>query len=259
MEESAVNQGDLVERYLAVMWREYHRSGASELRACLIEYYHDLVGKVARRIHARMPRQVQLQDLISAGTFGLIFAIGRYDPARRVKFQSYAGQPIRGSILDYLRSIDHVPRGVRTRDSQIRHAQDELTNELGRPPSENELRERLGLERSDRPLKSERLRRIVSLTPSAGASDSREISQIPAGSETPLHYAIRQDLKEAITRGLSRAERLIILLYYYEQMSMREIGQALDLSESRVSQMHSSIIARLRAGMSSVLEQLHQT
>jgi len=183
-------------------------------------------------------------------------AIDAFDPARGVKFETYCSSRIRGSILDELRSMDWVPRLVRARASQLARATQSLETHLGRLPTEKETAEELNIDMEE----FSRLRRdanaigMVSLNMNYGDSDSdkniREIDVIQdKKSLDPLMEAQKRDLKNLLTRGLTRAERLIIVLYYYEEMTMKEIGATLDLSESRVSQMHSSIVARLKAQM----------
>ena len=202
--------------------------------------------------------KVELDDLISAGIFGLMDAIDAFDPARGVKFETYCSPRIRGSILDELRSMDWVPRLVRARAHQLTRATQALEMALGRKPTEKETAAELNMNVQE----FNRLKRdanavgLVSLNTKYnegnGEKDIREIDIIKdKKSENPLIEAQKRDLKNLLTKGLTRAERLIIVLYYYEEMTMKEIGATLDLSESRVSQMHSSIVARLKAQMDS--------
>ena len=205
---------------------------------------------------AKLPDKVELDDLISAGIFGLMDAIDAFDPERGVKFETYCTPRIRGAILDELRSMDWVPRLVRSRAHQLENALQTLEAHLGRVPTDFEIANELELDMPN----FHKLQRdatatgLVSLsnkfTESDGDKDIREIDIIKdQKSETPLIEAQKRDLKNLLTKGLTRAERLIVILYYYEEMTMKEIGATLDLSESRVSQMHSSIIARLKAQM----------
>jgi RNA polymerase sigma factor for flagellar operon FliA len=196
---------------------------------------------------------VDVDDLMSAGIFGLVDAIDAFDLQRGVKFETYCAPRIRGAILDELRSMDWVPRLVRHRAAKLEDTVRRLEAELGRAPSEDEIARRLGLNKPD----LEKLMRdaaavsLVSLSQSFGDSESnREVTELDVlrdeRSTDPVTEAQKADVRELVTRGLNRAERLIIVLYYYEQMTMKEIGETLDLSESRVSQMHSAIIERLR-------------
>ena len=238
------------------VWDNFHKSHEDCYRNLLMEHYRDLVRYAAERLHSKLPDKVELDDLISAGIFGLMDAIDAYDPERGVKFETYCAPRIKGSILDELRSMDWVPRLVRARAHQLSRATQALELNLGRKPLVEELAEELDLEMHE----FSRLQRdaqavgLVSLSTKCsegeGDKDVCEIDVIKdKKSKDPLIEAQKRDLKNLLTKGLSRAERLIIVLYYYEEMTMKEIGATLDLSESRVSQMHSSIVARLKAQM----------
>jgi len=238
------------------VWEQFIKSRDDYYRNLLLENYRHLVRYAAERLHSKLPDKVELDDLISAGTFGLMDAIDAYDPGRGVKFETYCSPRIRGSILDELRSMDWVPRLVRSRAHQLTKATRSLEAYLGRKPTEKETAEELDMDKQD----FDRLQRdanaisLVSLNTKFDDDDSeknvREIDVIKdKKSHNPLIEAQKRDLKSLLTKGLTRAERLIIVLYYYEEMTMKEIGATLDLSESRVSQMHSSIVARLKAQM----------
>ena len=235
-------------------WEHYHKSHEEQYRNTLMEHYRYLVRYTAERLHTKLPGKVELDDLISAGTFGLMDAIDAFDPGRGVKFETYCSPRIRGSILDELRSMDWVPRLVRARAHQLSRAKQSLEANLGRKPRKEELAEEMSMNMAD----FERLQQdadaigIVSLDSQygddEGEKDIREIDIIKdRKSEDPPIEAQKRDLKDLLTKGLTRAERLIVVLYYYEEMTMKEIGATLDLSESRVSQMHSSILMRLKA------------
>ncbi|MCL2640312.1 MAG: FliA/WhiG family RNA polymerase sigma factor, partial [Phycisphaerales bacterium] len=193
---------------------------------------------------------------MQAGIFGLKDAIEAFDLDRGVKFETYCAPRIRGAILDELRSMDWVPRLVRSRAHKLDQVSRQLEMELGRTPSEDEISKRLGLPTAeyDKLMKDATAVTQVSLSrkwfETDGSKDVREIDVLEDRRTTdPTDEVQRRDLKSLITRGLTRAERLILILYYYEEMTMKEIGLTLDLSESRVSQMHSSIIMRLKAQM----------
>ena len=235
-------------------WEHFHKSHEEQYRNTLMEHYRYLVRYTAERLHTKLPGKVELDDLISAGTFGLMDAIDAFDPGRGVKFETYCSPRIRGSILDELRSMDWVPRLVRARAHQLSRAKQSLEAHLGRKPRKEELAEEMCMNMAD----FERLQQdadaigIVSLDSQygddEGEKDIREIDIIKdRKSEDPPIEAQKRDLKDLLTKGLTRAERLIVVLYYYEEMTMKEIGATLDLSESRVSQMHSSILMRLKA------------
>jgi len=237
-------------------WGQFHKTRDGNFRNLLLEHYRYLVRYCAERLHSKLPDKVELDDLISAGTFGLMDAIDAFDPTRGVKFETYCSPRIRGSILDELRSMDWVPRLVRARAHQLAKATHSLETNLGRKPTEKEIAEELNIdmEEFNRLQRDANAASQVSLntkySDGDGEKDIREIDIIKdEKSENPVIEAQKRDLKSLLTKGLTRAERLIIVLYYYEEMTMKEIGATLDLSESRVSQMHSSIIARLKAQM----------
>lgn len=237
------------------IWKKFFKKRSEELRNKLMEYYLPLVKYTAERIYVKLPDKVEVDDLISAGIFGLMDAIDAFDPKRGVKFATYCTPRVRGAILDELRSMDWVPRLVRARAHQLGNATRTLEAHLGRVPTEQEIASELELNMED----FRRLQRdasatgLVSLSTSLDFNGDNDICEIDViedkKSEDPMTEAQKRDLKGLLTKGLSRAERLILVLYYYEEMTMKEIGATLDLSESRVSQMHSSIIARLKAQM----------
>ena len=238
------------------IWEQFHKNRDDYFRNLLMEHYRNLVRYCAERLHSKLPDKVELDDLVSAGIFGLIDAIDAFDPERGVKFETYCSPRIRGSILDELRSMDWVPRLVRARAHQLAKATHSLETNLGRKPTEKEIAEELNIdmEEFNRLQRDANAASQVSLntkySDGDGEKDIREIDIIKdEKSENPVIEAQKRDLKSLLTKGLTRAERLIIVLYYYEEMTMKEIGATLDLSESRVSQMHSSIIARLKAQM----------
>jgi RNA polymerase sigma factor for flagellar operon FliA len=238
------------------VWEQFFQTRDEQSRNLLMEHYRSLVKYCAERLHSKLPDKVELDDLISAGTFGLMDAIDAFDKSRGVKFETYCSPRIRGSILDELRSMDWVPRLVRARAHQLSRATHTLETHLGRKPTEKELAEELQMNMDEftRLQKDANAVSLVSLTTNYsdddGDKDVREIDIIKdERSSNPVVEAQKRDLKSLLTKGLTRAERLIIVLYYYEEMTMKEIGATLDLSESRVSQMHSSIIARLKAQM----------
>jgi RNA polymerase sigma factor for flagellar operon FliA len=241
---------------IKTVWVDYKKTGAERLRNALMENYLHLVRYNAERIHVKLPDEVELDDLMSAGIFGLMDAIAAFDMDRGVKFETYCAPRIRGAILDELRSMDWVPRLVRSRAHKLDGATKQLEVELGRAPTNEEVAKRLKVPMAEfeKMAKDASAVGLVSLSRKWFETDSnkdvREIDVLEdkRGAD-PVREIQRKDLKELMTKGLSRAERLIIILYYFEEMTMKEIGATLDLSESRVSQMHSSILARLRAQM----------
>jgi RNA polymerase sigma factor for flagellar operon FliA len=246
------------------VWIEFKQTNAKELRNYLVERYLSVVKYNAERIYAKLPDEVELDDLTSAGIFGLIDAIKAFDLERGVKFETYCAPRIRGAILDELRAMDWVPRLVRSRSHKLQNAVKELEIELGRSPSDEEVATKLSIT-SKEYIKLKRDATavgLVSLSRKWFQTDSqKEVCEIDVvedkRGEDPFKETQQRDLKEALTKGLSRAEKLILVLYYYEEMTMKEIGSTLDLSESRVSQMHSSILARLKAQMNSQRTELN--
>lgn len=247
----------------AELWGTYRDNPSEELRNFLLEKYLQLVRFNAERIYQRLPDEVDLEDLMSAGLFGLMDAIDAFDLERGVKFETYCAPRIRGAILDELRSMDWVPRLVRHRSSKVDQARQSIEMELGRKATDDEVAQSLEIGPEEF-LKYKRDSHAVSVTSitrkcfqSDGSRELREIDVINDETQVaPVKVIQRQDLKELMTKGLTRAERLIVILYYYEGMTMKEIGTTLDLSESRVSQMHSSILARLKAQMQHRMKEL---
>src|SRR5580692_8660843 len=240
-----------IKREIKDVWIEYKKGKTEALRNILMENYLHLVRYNAERIHVKLPDEVELDDLMSAGIFGLMDAIAAFDLDRGVKFETYCAPRIRGAILDELRSMDWVPRLVRSRAHKLDGATKQLEVELGRASTNEKMAKdasAVGLVSLSRKWfetdSNKDVREIDILEDKRGANPVREIQ--------------RKDLKELITKGLSRAERLIIILYYFEEMTMKEIGATLDLSESRVSQMHSSILARLKAQMADRRKEFQQ-
>ena len=255
-DRTATTDVPLEEREITEVWEEYKRTGSAELRNFLLTKYLPLVKYNADRVHAKLPVEVDVEDLQSAGIFGLMDAIDAYDRDRGVKFETYCAPRIRGAILDELRSMDWVPRLVRSRTAKVEGARKRLAMEYGRTPTDEEVAEKLDMSMGEfnKVAKDSSTVGVVSIHRKWFETDSnkdvREVDVLrDARQPNPLNQVQKRDLRDLMTRGLSRAERLILILYYYEEMTMKEIGQTLDLSESRVSQMHSSILARLKAQM----------
>lgn len=239
---------------LTRLWKEYKKGNDDlSLRNTLVEQYLHIVRFTADRIYAKLPGEIEFDDLVSAGVFGLVDAIRAFDLDRGVKFETYCAQRVRGAILDELRGLDWVPRLVRSRAHKVNRAAAELTATLGRSPTEEELACRLKLPTTEfqKVIRDSATVTQVPLSRKQNDGDSeRELSEIDVLEDrhrrSPIKEIQRRDLREMITRGLSRAERLILILYYYEEMTMKEIGRVIDLSESRVSQMHSAVLVRLK-------------
>ncbi len=245
------------------VWAEYAQTHAEPIRNYLMERFLPLVRFNAERVHQRLPDEVDVEDLMSAGMFGLMDAIDAYDLSREVKFETFSAARIRGAILDELRSMDWVPRLVRHRTGKVETARQSIEMRTGKPASNDDIAAFLGLEdeQFEKYLRDSASVSTISLSrncfQSDGLKEVREIDVIRDDSQAdPVGEVQRKDLKDLLTKGLSRAERLIVILYYYEGMTMKEIGATLDLSESRVSQMHSSILARLKAQMQHRMREL---
>src|ERR1051325_9745179 len=247
------------------VWKAFKKKKDEELRNLLMMEYLPMVKYNAERIYSKLPDEVELDDLMQAGIFGLKDAIESFDLDRGVKFETYCAPRIRGAILDELRSMDWVPRLVRSRAHKLEGATKQLEVERGRAPTNEEVAKRLKVPMAEfeKMAKDASAVGLVSLSRKWFETDSnKDVREIDVLEDKrgpdPVREIQRKDLKELITKGLSRAERLIIILYYFEEMTMKEIGATLDLSESRVSQMHSSILARLKAQMADRRKEFQQ-
>ncbi len=239
---------------IAEVWTQFKADPENKLlRNRLVEQYLPLVKYNGERIWSRLPDGVDLDDLISAGVFGLMDAINAFDMSRGVKFETYCVPRIRGAMLDELRTMDWVPRLVRSKASKLNEAVKQLEARLGRQPNENELAEQMGIsvKELEKLITDANAVNLVSLNKKWYETDSykdvREIDILEdKKGEDPTKRIQKSDIMRLVTKGLNRNERLIIILYYYEELTMKEIGATLDLSESRVSQMHSAIVSRLQ-------------
>ena len=222
----------------------------------IVQEYAPMIKYVANRIALRLPPHIEVDDLISVGVLGLIDAIEKYDPTRGAKFKTYAEFRVRGSILDELRSLDWVPRSVRQKASEMDQASQRLTGKLGRPPEDEELAEELGVSLDDffTTLNDTRSMPMLSLDDLGISKDSGEqqslLDCLAGKSEADPQMQLRlTELKQIIAKAidtLPEKERLMISLYYYEELTMKEIGEVLGITESRVSQIHSKAVFRLR-------------
>jgi RNA polymerase sigma factor for flagellar operon FliA len=240
------------------VWQAYKpECNDQALRNILMERYFPLVKYNGERIWQRLPDGVELDDLISAGVFGLMDAIDAFDMNRGVKFETYCVPRIRGAMLDELRSMDWVPRLVRSKASKLSVATKKLETKFGRTPTYTELAEELeiSIAELEKMMSDANAVNLVSLNKKWYETDSyKDIREIDIledkKGEDPTRRIQKNDIMRLVTKGLNRNERLIIILYYYEELTMKEIGATLDLSESRVSQMHSSIVQRLQNQLS---------
>lgn len=235
------------------VWNTYARQRDIQSRNMLMEHYLPLVKYTAERLHARFPRCVELDDLHSAGIFGLMDAIEKFDPSENVKFETYSVQRIQGAIRDFLRRTDRVPRLVRARAQQLQTVTQRLEAILGRAPSDEELADELemNMDQFYHFQRDANASSLISLNTTLSGSDGDgEFAGFDViadqKSQNPYAEVHKRDFRDYVKKGLSRQEQLVILLYYFEQMTMKEIGETLGISESRVCQLHTSVIARLR-------------
>ena len=247
------------------LWLEYRRTGDQQLRDRLILTYAPLVKYVAGRLGSGLPAHVDEGDLVSYGLLGLIGAIERYDPARDVKFETYAMARIKGQIIDELRSMDWVPRSVRARARQIERAIGELESRLGRAPTDEEISKKLGisedeLEESLGEISRSSIAALDELWTVSGSGgggdqvaliDTIEDESAPDPQSSLSVTEQKEALAEAIAL-LPEREKLVVTLYYYEELTLREIGEVLSVTESRVSQLHTKAVLRLKAHLALV-------
>ncbi len=244
----------LTEAELEIIWKTFKRTRDENLRNTLIEQHMPLVRSIAERVLQTLPKSIELDDLASAGLFGLMDAINGFDLTRGIKFKTYCSTRIRGSILDELRSQDWVPRLVRLKAHRLERAVRQLEGELGRAPNQVEIAKALGisLEELQAHQAEANAKAIFSLSEKWDDGDEEkdmEKVEILADrkSTNPLDTVQQSDALDMITSSLTKKERLIVIMYYYEGLTMREIGEIMELTESRVCQIHSNVMMRLKA------------
>jgi RNA polymerase sigma factor FliA len=248
---------------LDAIWKKYKKTKSPELRNVLIEEHMPLVKKIAERLLMTLPKSIELNDLTSWGVFGLMDAIEGYDLSRGIKFKTYCSTRIRGAILDELRSQDWVPRLVRLKAHQINKAQKSLEERHGREPTAFEMSKQLemSIEEYGNLLKESSPKAIYSLNEKWDENkndESMEKMELveDKNSSDPVEFLNQKDIMMTITRSLSRKEKLIIIMYYYEGLTMKEIGNILNLTESRVCQIHSNIVSKLKVQLEKVKKKL---
>lgn len=230
----------------------------------MIQRYAPLVKFIAHRLAMRLPSHISIEDLISAGMVGLIDAISKFDSKKRVKFETYAEYRIRGAMLDELRSLDWVPRSVRQKASHIEKLIERLEKERGRAVKDEEIASAMGLSLRDYYEEMKEIQGISLLDVKGlkkhGALNDEEILQLILDDEEndPYHNFSLKEIKEILAKAigeLSEKEKQIISLYYYEELTLKEIGEVLGLTESRICQLHSSIILKLRAKLKRLIKE----
>ncbi len=258
-------QGGVKAVELRELWRRYRSSGDGRAREALVLAYAPLVKYVAGRIGMGLPAHVEEADLISYGLSGLIAAVERFDPSLQIKFETYAIPRIRGAILDELRALDWVPRGVRARARALERANMRLEARLLRAPNDDELAGELGitLEELQEALLEISRSTLVALdelwsSPEHSGEPVSLLETVPDLDAPDPQRAIANferhaQISEAIM-ALPERERLVIALYYYEELTLREIGEVLGVTESRVSQLHAKAALRLRSKLAAELD-----
>ncbi len=248
---------------IVTLWERYHSSRDIDSRNQLVEAYLSIVKYQTDLMGNRLPDSVDTEDLASAGVLGLMDAIAAFDPQRGVKFETYCVPRIRGAMLDQLRREDWVPRLVRSQTSKLKQAQEACDLKLGRAPTDEELADhmKISLEAFAKLRRDTRAVNIDSLdrerfTNDSGRSRTGNDENEDSNSESPAQNIEQLDAMRVFTRGLSKEERLIILMYYWEKLTMKEISLHLGLSESRISQMHKAIRNRLRQKNGYLFDQL---
>ena len=228
---------------------------SGEQERVLLEHL-PIVRFLARRIHERLPQHVDIEDLVSAGVVGLMDAFAKFDPTKKVQFRSYAQFRIRGAILDSLRTLDWSPRELRRKGRAVEEAIRVLTQRMGKAPGEVEVAAEmtLSLEEYQQLLGDLKGLEIGTLHMERNEdSGEEELAYIPGRpDEDPLFRCLRGELEDRLSDAIAHLpdrERLVMTLYYYEEMTMREIGLALGVVESRVSQVHASAVVHLRVAL----------
>jgi RNA polymerase sigma factor FliA len=247
------------------VWSSYKKTGDEKAREQLVLAYSPLVKFVAGRMSSGLPAHIEEADLISYGLLGLIGAIERFDPKREIKFETFAVSRIKGSIIDELRSLDWVPRSVRAKAREIESTQTKLEHELGRVPTDKEVAD--ALEMSVQDFQDSLLQisnsTVVALDELWTVSDSSgdQVSLLDTMKDPNAVDPARElgvsELKDRLANAISRLperEKLVIALYYYENLTLREIGEVLGVTESRVSQLHTKAVLRLKSRLQTEVE-----
>ncbi len=234
------------------LWRQFKQFGCQDARAQIIQRYAHLVSITAGRLFGPLPSGVERDDLVGAGVVGLVKAVDQFDPLRGIKFETYAITLIRGAILEMLRVDDWVPRLVRDQQKQLKQAYMRLEARLGRPASEEEVAEEMGIttEKLDKLLTNIGRASLLSLDDLRIGSEQQRLSDVlPTDTPSPLDSVALRERQRALAAAVSRLpdrERTVVALYYHEGLTFKEIGGALTVSESRAYQLHAQAVTRLR-------------
>jgi RNA polymerase sigma factor FliA len=222
----------------------------------LILQYAPWVKFIALRMASKLPAHIQAEDLISAGIIGLIDALDKFNPAREVQFRTYAQIRIQGAMKDELRALDWASRSMRQKVKRLEHAYATLEQELGRPPSSEEVANSLGIKMDEfeemlDDVKGTALVSLEELGQGPASEDKSSLLEalLTRQDQDPLEMLNLQDLKKALTLAIAELpekERLVLSLYYFEELTMKEVGKVLNLTESRISQLHTQAVLRLR-------------
>lgn len=240
------------------LWSRFQRTRSREARNDLVLQYGWLVRSIVRRLAAVSGNYVDAEDLASYGMLGLIEAVEKFDESKGVTFETFATYRVRGEIIDYMRRNDWVPRSVRKRVTDVENAMNDLMSELGRRPTDGELAAKLGVDgRGLRQTLADRERyNLISFEELL--YDSARVCGEPCDSETPESRLQESELLDVLAKtldSLPEREKLILTLYYYEELTLREISGILGVSESRVSQIHSRAVRRMRKSLQDYMNQ----
>jgi RNA polymerase sigma factor for flagellar operon FliA len=244
------------------LWIQYRKKRDPKIRENFIKQYAPLVKYVAGKVAVGMPHNVEFDDLVGFGVFGLLDAIDKFEPEKNVKFKTYAVTRIRGAIFAELRSIDWVPRSVRQKTREVEEAIGSLEAQLGRTASDQEIAQSMGMDESEFHKTMQRISStsILSLNDVWFSGDENDKASIGDSIESPSSLnpdvivekeEIRRVIIDAIN-DLPEKEKKILVLYYYEDLTLKEIGQVLEVTESRVSQLHTKAILRLRSKLTNI-------
>jgi RNA polymerase sigma factor for flagellar operon FliA len=244
------------------LWRTYKSTGDARLREQLILHYSPLVKYVAGRVSVGLPANVEQADFVSSGVFGLIDAIEKFDPDRAIKFETYAITRIRGAMIDELRALDWIPRSVRQKARAVERAYATLEAKLRRTPTEPEVAAEMGvgLDELHGVFSALSLANVVALEELLHVGDSGDRLSLvdtleDTGADNPVEIAEDRELRRLLARAvntLPEREKTVVTLYYYEGLTLAEIGQVLGVTESRVSQIHTKSVLQLRAKLADV-------